>query len=130
MSCAENRPDPRHLEAELERAVGVGPALVVVGRGHVGEDGLQVRRRFDGALYGSPTERARAVEADVAGRPGLGGGPLDRVVAVAGFVAVGAPGAFRAGAAARLLDDDGVAPLRPTSGLKISSCIARKWSLS
>ena len=88
-----------------------------VGGGEVGHGGLEVGRRGSRRLEGRDTHVGGAVDADLAVAPGLGGGPLDGVVAVLSLVAVEGHDALGLEAAPAVLDDDGVAVLGSDDGV-------------
>ena len=77
---------PGDVEAKLEGAALVGPAVVVVGGGDVGRDGGQVRGLAGGAQPLGRAHVGRSDHTDPAAGPWLGGSPLHGVVAVVDVV--------------------------------------------
>ena len=78
---------PRFDEVQPERAVLIGPAVVVIRRGVGWHDRGQVR---GSGLGGQPLGRAnigRAIHADLARRSGQFRGPLDAVIAIVAIMA-------------------------------------------
>ena len=98
-------------EIELEAAVGVGDFLLPAARRRGGDHAGQVRRALRGGRPLRPAHVGEAGGADLAGAPGLGGDPLDRVVAIGAVVDHGAPLALRLAAPAHVDGDVGVAVL-------------------
>ena len=77
---------PVEVEAELERAALVGPAVVVVGGGDERDHRLQRLGRLARRAPLGRAEVRSAGHADLARAPRLGGHPVDRVGAVGAVV--------------------------------------------
>ncbi len=105
------------VEAELEGAAAVDPAVVEVGGGEVSHGGLEVGRGGGRRLEGGHAHVGGAVDANLAVAPGLDSGPLDGVVAVVPLVPVKGHDALGLEAAAAVLDDHGVAVLGGDDGV-------------
>ena len=90
-------------------AAGVEAIEVVVEAGDGGCDGFEVRRVAEGGLPLRDAEIRSADHADFAGTPGLMADPVEGILAVGDFLLEGAEDAFGLGAAAHILDDDGIA---------------------
>ena len=106
---------PVQREAELERAALIDPALVVVGRGHVWRDRFECGNAVGPRHRRQPLGRAdvgAAQHPDRAVRPGLGGAPGDRVLAVLLLGQERAPLALGVEPAAAVLHDHDVAGFR------------------
>src|SRR6185312_2084373 len=103
---------PGFVEPLLERSALVGPVLVIVRRGHQRADASQMRWRGDGGQHLRRADIGAAEHSNFSVGIGQGGGPLNRVVAVAGLVHERRPVAARCVAPARVLNDYNVTPLR------------------
>ena len=107
---------PGLVEPLFEGAALVGPVLVVVAGGDDGADAGQMRRMADGGEHLRGSDIGAAEHADFAVGVGEGGGPLDGVVAVVGFVLEGVPLALGGVAAAHVLHHDHEAAPRRRDG--------------
>ena len=85
---------PTVVKGESEDAAEVGPVVIDARRGDAGKHSHQVGRCQRAGEPLVVAEIAAALGGDLAGGPGLLGGPFDRVVAVAAFVAKGLPFSF------------------------------------
>ena len=77
---------PAQAEPEVEHAVHIGPVVVIIRGGDLRRDGREVRRRQHRGLPLREAQVGPARRPHLAGRPWLGRGPLDRVVAVLGLL--------------------------------------------
>ena len=100
---------PALVEAELERAALVAPALVVIGGGDVRDDRLQAGRAGEGRLPLGQADVRAAEHADPAVGPGLLADPLAGVVAVVLLIGEGVEAALGLPPAADVLADEDVA---------------------
>ncbi len=92
-----------------ERAVLVGPAVVILRRRYIGLNGNQVGRGRDGREHLRRAHVRAAEHADFAVGVGQAGGPLDGIVAILAFVAERIEFALRIEASASVLNDDDIA---------------------
>ena len=77
---------PGHVKAQLEGSPLVGPPFVVVGGRDSRGNGDEMRWARLGRLPLGGADVGAAIHPHLAERPGLGGGPLDGVVAVVDVV--------------------------------------------
>ena len=103
---------PRFVEPLLECAALVGPAIVVVGRGVIGANSREMRRRGNGGQILRGPDVGTAKHSDLAIRIRKRRGPFHRVVTILRFELEGIPIAFRGVAAADILRDHHVTSRR------------------